>query len=322
MAIVGDILLLAVGTVALALGARWLVDGASRLAQSAGISPLVVGLTVVAFGTSAPEFAVSIGAALEGQADVSVGNVVGSNVFNIGLVLGGAAVIAPFRVRNVLVRRDAVAMGATTALALAVLADLSIGRLEGALLVGLLVAYLGALFVAARASTADRTAAPAGWDPADDDASAARSRSWVDVGLVLVGLVLVALGGRVLVDAATRLALDAGVSEWLVGVTLVAAGTSLPELATSVVAARRGAVAIVAGNVVGSNVFNLLGVLGVAALIRPLSVDATALLGLAWLLVLTAITTVLLATGRRLTRLEGLTLVALLLVYWGASVLA
>ncbi len=320
MTIVGDVLLLAVGAAALALGARWLVEGASQLAQSAGISPLVVGLTVVAFGTSAPEFAVSIGAALEGQADVSVGNVVGSNVFNIGLVLGGAAVIAPFRVRNVLVRRDAVAMGATTALALAVLADLSIGRLEGALLVGLLVAYLGALFVAARA-TADRTAAPAGWDPADDD-STARSRPWVDVGLVLVGLVLVALGGRVLVDAATRLALDAGVSEWLVSVTLVAAGTSLPELATSIVAARRGAVAIVAGNVVGSNVFNLLGVLGVAALIRPLSVDATALLGLAWLLVLTAIATVLLATGRRLTRLEGLALVALLFVYWGASVLA
>ncbi|MFC6718815.1 calcium/sodium antiporter [Natrialbaceae archaeon GCM10025810] len=321
---VGDVALLIASVAALWFGARWLVDAASTLARRAGVSALVVGLTVVAFGTSAPEITVSVGAALEGRGDVAVGNAVGSNVFNLGVVLGLVAAFVPFRVTETLVRRDALAMAVATGLGTLVLVDLAVSRLEGGVLLGTLFVYLGWLVAATRRSNAVESEATANADdPRGSEPGWARGGSGVGRQIVrlLVGLALVVAGGRLLVDAATRIAVSAGVSEWVIGVTIVAAGTSLPELVTSVVAARRGEVAIAAGNVVGSNVFNLLGVLGLAALVRPLAIAPAALEGLAWLVGLTAVATVLLATGRRLTRLEGIALVAIVAVYWITSVL-
>ena len=326
MVLVVDAVLLAAGVLALWIGARLLGTGASRLAGAAGVSALVVGLTVVAFGTSAPEIVVSLEAALAGRGDVAVGNVVGSNLFNLGVILGLVAVLSPFRVTETLIRRDALAMAGATAVAAAVLLDGAVSRLEGGILLALLGGYLGALGVAIRAGTrADGSRlepTDGGTTPplAPDEGDPREIRPALEAGRVLAGLLLVIGGGRVLVDAAVGLALAVGVSEWVVGVTIVATGTSLPELVTSVVAVRRGDVGIAAGNVVGSNVFNALGVLGLAAVVGPTAVDPDALLGIAWLCVLTAVATVVLATGRRLTRLEGGALVALGVGYWIASV--
>lgn len=328
MALVGTVVLLLASVLALWVGARWLVTGAARIAASLGISSLVIGLTVVAFGTSAPEVAVSIGATIEGRADVSVGNVVGSNIFNLGVILGVVAVLSPFRVAITLLRRDALAMAVATGIGTLVLANLVVSRLEGAILVSLLAGYVGGLAFAARRerATPRETGEGVSADGAPvDDATPAAGESTVRFGLeggrVLAGLALVVVGGRLLVDAATTIALAVGVSEWVIGVTIVAAGTSLPELVTSVVAARRDAVAIAAGNVIGSNVFNLLGVLGLAAVVRPMTVDSAVLDSFVWLGVVTAIATIVLATGRRLTRLEGGLLIALAASYWAVSAL-
>ncbi len=316
-----EVVVLSVATLGLWIGARWLVDAASAIASAAGVSPLVICLTVVAFGTSAPEFAVSIVAALEGSGDVSVGNVVGSNVFNLGVVLGVIALLAPFRATETMLRRDAVAMAAATAVATGVLASRVVSRPEGLILVSLLVGYLVVLGVVARREVDDtRRISP---EPTEKNASENTEptiRLGLESGRLLVGLALVVVGGRLLVDSATTLGLAVGVSEWTIGVTVVAAGTSLPELVTSIVAVRRNAVTIAAGNVIGSNVFNLLGVLGVAATIRPLTVDPAVLASLVWLGAITAVATVVLATGRRLSRLEGVILLAVAAGYWLASV--
>ncbi|QCW02451.1 calcium/sodium antiporter [Natrinema pallidum] len=314
MVLLEDVVLFGIAALALWLGARSLVTGASRLASAAGVSALVVGLTVVAFGTSAPEIVVSTGAAVEGRGDVAVGNVIGSNVFNTGVILGLVAVITPFRVMESLLRRDAIAMAGSTIVAAAVLADGVVSRLEGAILLVLLTCYLGVLWVAIRAAT-DGDGGRA--KPIDGGTTALVERDRHDVrvgiegGRILVGLVLVIVGGRVLVDSAVGLALAAGVSEWAIGATVVAAGTSIPELVTSVVAARGDGVSIAAGNVIGSNIFNVVGVLGIAAVFRPLTADPAVFVALAWLGVLTAFATAVLATGRRLTRLEGVSLVVL-----------
>jgi cation:H+ antiporter len=317
---VGTVVVLFAATLGLWIGARWLVDAASDIASAAGVSPLVIGLTVVAFGTSAPEFAVSIVAALEGSGDVSVGNVVGSNVFNLGVVLGAIALLAPFRATETMLRRDAVAMAVATAVATGVLANQIVSRPEGLVLVSLLAGYLVALGVVARreADDTDRMSPESG-EENGLETTEPTIRLGPDAGRLLVGLALVIVGGRLLVDSATTLGLAVGVSEWAIGVTVVAAGTSLPELVTSIVAARRNAVAIAAGNVIGSNVFNLLGVLGVAATIRPLAVDPAVPASLVWLGAITAVATVVLATGRRLTRLEGAILFAVAAGYWLAS---
>ncbi|MFA9504754.1 calcium/sodium antiporter [Natrinema sp. H-ect1] len=314
---VGDVASLIVGVLALWIGARFLVTGASRLAGAAGIPALVVGLTVVAFGTSAPEIVVSTGAALEGRGDVAVGNVVGSNVFNLGVILGLVAVIAPFRVSEPLLRRDVLAMAASTAIAVAVLANGLVSRLEGAVLLALLAGYLAALVIAVK--NGDEAAEPTGDSSGATDGAGRDVWLGLEVGRTVAGLAIVIVGGRVLVDAAVGLALSVGISEWVIGATIVAAGTSLPELVTSVVAARQADTGIAAGNVVGSSVFNVLGVLGLAAAARPLAVDPAVVLALGWLAAVTAFATVVLATGRQLTRLEGAALVAFGTAYWVVS---
>ncbi|MEZ3116096.1 calcium/sodium antiporter [Halobaculum sp. MBLA0147] len=336
-----DVVLVVVAVAALGWGAARFVAGASRLAGRAGLSGLVIGLTVVAFGTSAPEFAVTVDAALGGRADVAVANVVGSNVFNLGIVLGAVALVRTLPTHGDLVRRDGVVLVATTLVLVWVVRDLRVGRVEGVVLFGSLVAYLLVVVSTDRerpvvsavddaATVPEAAVAPATVDPSTDvsdeasgetAAGAPPDTTWLrDLFWTVVGLASVVAGAHLLVESAAALARVAGLSEWLIGVTVVAAGTSAPEFATSVAAARRGAAGLSAGNLVGSSIFNTLGVLGLAASIQPLSVAAAAVESSVWLLVLVAVATVLLWSGRELTRAEGAVLVALGLVNWAVDV--
>lgn len=240
-------------------GAELLVRGASRLALSLGITPLVVGLTVVAFGTSAPEMAVSIGSVLRGTTDLAFGNAVGSSIFNVLFVLGMAALIAPLTVHRQVLRQDAPVMIGATVLVLVLSHDGWVSVIEGVLLVSLLVGYTWLLVWqsrAARSAGFDGPAAPAG--PLD--------RRPLQLACIAAGLVLLVAGSQALIAAAAAFARVLGISEVVIGLTIVSAGTALPEAAASLVAAARGQRDIAVGNVIGSCIFNLLGVIGLAAL--------------------------------------------------------
>jgi cation:H+ antiporter len=255
------------GLIALVLGAELLVRGASKLALSFGISPLVVGLTVVAFGTSSPELAVSVQSAWTGRVDIALGNVVGSNIFNILFVLGVSALITPLVVHRQLVRQEVPLLIGASLLLWALASDGGIGRLDGLIFVALLVGYTVLVIRQSRRDTAAEREAN-GEVPSLD--KPAWDRHWsVQLLLVGVGLVLLVLGSNWLVDAAVTLARQLGMSELIVGLTIVAIGTSLPEVATSVMAALRGERDIAVGNVIGSNMFNILAVLGISASIAP-----------------------------------------------------
>ncbi|WP_262180323.1 sodium:calcium antiporter [Haloarcula laminariae] len=298
--VVFDVLYVGVSVVALWFGADQFVTGASRVARRLGVPGLVVGLTVVAFGTSAPEFAVTIDAALAGQSDISVANVVGSNILNLGFILGGVALVRAMAMSRTLVARDGLLLVGSTAVLLAVAADGRLSAVEGAVLFASLLAYL---LVLSRAGSTDAETAADPFHPPD-------------AGRLLVGLALVVGGGHLLVVSAVDIARVAGVSEWVIGLTIVAAGTSLPEFATSLAAARAGRTGISAGNLVGSCIFNVLGVLGLAALVRPLAVSPAGVEGAAWLLGTTVLVVVLFYTEETLTRLEGGLLVVLNAANW------
>ena len=261
------LLMFLAGLVALVLGAELLVRGASRLALSLGVSPLVVGLTVVAFGTSAPEMAVSVGAVLEGRNGIAVGNVVGSNIFNVLFILGASALITPLAVNVQLIRQEVPIMVGASALLLLFGLDGTIDRLEGGVLFALLLGYTTFLVVQSRRQGQRVEAEFAHEFPPSGDAGAtgALMSSWpVQVVLIAAGLTMLVLGAGWLVDASIEFAKAMGVSDLVIGLTIVAAGTSLPEVATSVVAAIKGERDIAVGNVVGSNTFNILGVLGLS----------------------------------------------------------
>jgi cation:H+ antiporter len=253
------------GLVALSIGADVLVRGASALATRFGVSPLVVGLTVVAYGTSAPEMAVSISSAFDGKADVAFGNVVGSNIFNVLFILGVSALIAPLVVGVELVRKDVPVMIGAALLTYLLGADGRIGRFDGILLVLLAVAYTVWLIQASRRETAAAQAT----GTAEVDPSAARRPLWIQIAFVAVGLALLVLGSNWFVDSAIKTAKIFGLSDLVVGLTIVAAGTSLPEVATSVMASIKGEREIAVGNVVGSNIFNVFAVLGVSSAVAP-----------------------------------------------------
>ena len=295
-----DVLALAGGLALLVAAASVLVRGAAALALRLGLTPLVVGLTVVAFGTSAPELVVSVQAALAGAGGIAVGNVVGSNVANVGLVLGLAVLIRPLAAEPSLFRRDLPALVAVTALAAAFLWDRQLGRAEGAVLAAGLVAYL---VWSVRAARRDQAAAAA--VAAELPVTAPTGPAWRDALFVVGGLAGLVVGADLFVGGATRLAQAAGVSNAVIGLTVVAVGTSLPELATTLVAARRGEGDIAVGNVVGSNLFNLLGILGIAALVRPLEAPGLGAVDVAVMGAFTVGLVVLLWTGRRLARWEG-----------------
>jgi cation:H+ antiporter len=252
------------GLAALVAGAEALVRGASRLALSLGISPLVVGLTIVAVGTSSPEVAVSVGAALSGNTDIAVGNVVGSNIFNVLFILGISALITPLVVHSQIIRQEVpIMIGASVVLGVMIL-DGRLARWESALLLLLLVAYVVFLVRQSRTETAEirdeyaGSVRPTGnWD----------SHWAVQVLLIVAGLGLLVLGSNWLVDAAVAFARAFGVSDLVIGLTIIAAGTSMPEVATSIMAAVRGERDIAVGNVIGSNTFNILGCLGVSGVV-------------------------------------------------------
>ncbi len=257
-----------VGLVALVFGADLLVRGASKLALSFKVSPLVVGLTVVAFGTSAPELSVSVQSAYSGQVDIALGNVVGSNIFNVLVVLGLSALFAPLVVAPQVIRQEVPIMIGVSLLLFAVAYDGGISRIDGAILFALAIVYTTFVIrqsrkegLAVQQEYADEFVTDSTWDA-----------HWaVQVGLIVAGLVLLVFGADWLVSSAMVFAKHFGVSELVIGLTVVAAGTSLPELATSVIAAIKGERDIAVGNVVGSNIFNILVVLGLSSLVAPVS---------------------------------------------------
>ena len=293
------------GLILLTAGAEGLIRGAASLARRLGLSPLVIGLTVVAFGTSTPEFVVSLQGALDGRSALALGNVVGSNIGNIGLILGGAALISPLRVQAQIIRLDVPIMVGVSLLLGALLWDGGISRIEGSLLAIGIVSYTGMTIALAR-----RGASPNVQEEFEEGIPSQRS-IWHDLLFVLGGLGFLVGGGQLLVSGAVTIAQQFGVSETVIGLTIVGIGTSLPELATSLLAAVRGAGDIAIGNVVGSNIFNILGILGPVALVHPLSagtlgvVDVGAMIGFALLLL------PLMRTQYALHRWEGALLLGL-----------
>jgi cation:H+ antiporter len=302
------------GLLALLLGAGLLVRGAARLAVSVGVSPLVVGLTIVAFGTSAPELAVSLGSAVRGSQDVAIGNVVGSNICNVLLILGLAALITPLSVTAQIVRQEVPVMIGASALLVWLAADGTLSPAEGGALVALLLVYTTFLILQSRRQTkaaaseyAHELAFRSRWD-----------RHWaVQLAFVAAGLSLLMIGSDWFVSAAVAFARTLGVGELVIGLTIVAIGTSMPELATSVVAACRGERDIAIGNVVGSNVFNLLGCAGASSLASAggLAIDAELVEFDLWVLLAVAVACwPVFLTGRRIARWEG----AFFLFYFAA----
>lgn len=311
------------GGVLLVGGAELLVRGASRLALAAGISPLVIGLTVVAMGTSAPELSVTVGASLGGNTDVALGNVVGSNICNILLILGLSAAITRLEVSKQLVRLDVPVVIAASVLVWLLALDGRIGRGDGLLLFGILVVYTVYLIRKSRRQTDPDEAD--GTEPETVEADGNSSRPWwVDVGLLVVGLGLLVVGSGWLVDAAVTTATAFGISELVIGLTIVAIGTSLPELATSVLAALRGQRDIAVGNAVGSNLFNLLAVLGLGSIVAPagLPVSAEALTFDLPVMIGVAIAALpVFFTGYAIARWEGLMFLAFYAAYLAYLVL-
>lgn len=290
------------GGVGLALllgGGEALVRGASALALRPGLSPLAVGLTVVAFGTSTPELVVSVDAALAGTPDIAVGNVIGSNIANVTLILGLAMLAGPAVVVARTVRIDAPLVVGLSLVLVVMLADGSVGRLEGLALVAGLVLFTGLTLVQGRRESraVKREFAEALDEPAHTVA--------VSVALVVLGLVGLVVGGRLFLDGAVLAARTVGVSEAVIGLTVVALGTSLPEMATSVLAAARGHGDIAVGNVLGSNLFNMLGILGVTAVVSPLAPQGISGLTLGVMVGSAGLVAGMALTGARITRIEG-----------------
>ena len=262
-------IMLVVGFALLVWGADKFVAGASAFARRLGVSPLLVGLTIVAFGTSAPELAVSLTAALQGANEIAVGNVLGSNVFNLLVVAGLSAVLCPLIMDRTLLRRDwPLSVAAAVLLLLFLAPDLTISRIEGLIL---LAVFIVVLVVQIRAAMQGRGAA----DSEEEEVS--MSPLLIGVNIVL-GLACIIIGGQLAVNGATGIARMFGLSETLIGLTIVAIGTSLPELVTSLVAAHKGQNEIAMGNVIGSNLFNILLILGVSASITPIPVQAVSVI--------------------------------------------
>jgi len=293
------------GLLLLIAGAEWLVRGAVRLAAALKVRPLVVGLGVVALGSSVPQLAVSLQATFVGTPDIAVGSLVGSNIFSLLVTLGLSALIIPLRVSRQLLRLDIPLLIGASALVFGLAWNEQLGRLEGGILLLGLVGYLGVLWRQSRHP--GRVVTPQGTAP------------WLKcLGMMLGGLLLLVAGSHWLLEAALELATDFGLSDRVIGLTIVAVGTSLPELATSLVAALRGHREIAVGNVIGSNLFNLLGVLGLTAVLAPapLSVSPNALdFDLPVMLGVTLLCLPLFYSGYRVTRVEGLVLLGLYAAY-------
>lgn len=304
-----DVLFLIAGMGLLWWGGEWLIDGASSLARRWGLSPLVIGLTVVAFGTSAPELAATLVAALRGAPAIAFGNVVGSNIANLGLILGIATLIGSLVPQARFVQREVPVMLGASLLFAALALDGSTGRLEGFVLLVLIVPYLLYLLK----TDTEPPGVEAEFAREYGDEPPAKGPALVRT---VAGIALLVLGAQALVEGAVGIAEALGVPQRVIGITLVAFGTSLPELAAAVVAVLKQEGDIVLGNIIGSNIFNILVIYGATCLVHPVTVNAAeARIDLLVMLALTLLTSVLLATGDRMRRPEGAVLVASYLIY-------
>lgn len=309
LSIVIDVCLLLLGIAIVLWGADKFTDGASSMARRWNVSEMVIGLTVVALGTSMPEFVVSFFSALDGSADMSVGNVVGSNVFNSLFILGASALFISLTLTKKLLTRDILFVIFSSLILVALSTDGEVSRGEGLVLLMCFCMYMFYSFYSSRQDSVASDAEPAVY-------------SWGKTILFLVlGISCLIGGGNLLVSSATSLAMSCGMSERVVGLTILAGGTSLPELATSVVAARKGSRGMALGNVVGSNLFNIFFILGTSALICPLRISGIGMLDWVALVGSAVIMFVFGGTGRKITRTEGVVMLGLYLLYMVALVM-
>ncbi|TNF41574.1 MAG: sodium:calcium antiporter [Bacteroidetes bacterium] len=303
MKIALDIAVIIVTILLITKGAGWLVDSSVRIARKFNISDLIIGLTVIAIGTSAPEFAVTVNAAIRNMGDISVGNIVGSNIFNLGLILGGTAIFRSLKTDNKVVYRDGAFLLAGTLVLTFFLWDSKLSFAEGTILFASLIVYLGYLY----------------WkkDPVKlEEVENTEPYKKYDPLLLLFSLILIVASSHFLVESASDLATIFGVSQWVIGATIVAAGTSAPEFATALVAAYKGHHGMSVGNLIGSDIFNMFGVLGVASIIRELPVDAEARTNMLLLVGMVMLVIVFMRTNWKIGRLEGIILVLIGLSRW------
>ena len=302
-----DAFLVLTSIVMLWKGAEWLVDSAAEIAHSLKVSDLVIGLTVVAFGTSAPEFAVTISAAITKQTNISIGNVIGSNIFNLGFILGGTALMRPIITTPKLFFRDCFFLLISTVLIFFLFfgidgwsVDDAFSNIEGLFLFSLLIGYIIFLFVKKEA-------------PEEIHPHSATSRSFL---VFFIGIFLIVYGGHLMVTHASSIARAFGISDWVIAVTIVAAGTSAPEFATSLTAAMKGRHNIAVGNLIGSDLFNLLGVLGLAGMINPATIEKDIYMSIFNLVLMVGLVLFFIRTNWRIGRIEGGILVAINLIRW------
>ncbi len=308
-----DALYLLLGFAGLIVGGEWLVRGAVSIARRFDVSPMVIGLTLVGFGTSMPELVTSLQAAMVGSPGIALGNVIGSNIANILLILGAAALVAPILVSRDAFRRDGGMLTLATLLCVGLVLSGSINRLSGAALLACLLAYLIVTLTIERRRS---TAAGAVYDAEADSLGIEPDNLPRASGLLLLGLLATIIGARLLVSGAVSIATELGISEAVIGLTIVAIGTSMPELVTSVIAARKGQSDVAFGNVVGSNLFNILGILGTTALVKPLTVPPIIASQDIWVMLAATILLLWLSiTGWRITRREGAVLVIAYMAY-------
>ena len=305
--IILDCILVLVSIIMLWKGAEWLVDSAAEIAHTLHVSDLVIGLTVVAFGTSAPEFAVTISAAFSGQSEISIGNVIGSNIFNLGFILGGTAVIRPISTSPKLFNRDGLYLLISTSIIFFMFFGLdgwtpsdAYSKTEGGFLFLMLIGYILYLFLKK--------------EPVEE--THPHSDTWMSYIYFIVGLISIVAGGHLMVTHASNVARYLGVSDWIIAVTIVAAGTSAPELATSITAALKGRHGIALGNLIGSDLFNLLGVLGLAGIINPTMIEQEIYFSVFNLIMMVGLVLLMIRTNWRISRIEGGILVMINLIRW------
>ena len=312
-----NLLFVIVGILLLTGGGEALIRGSLAAANRMKVSPLLCGLLIVGFGTSAPELAVSIDAAINARPDIAVGNVVGSNIGNIMLILGLCAMVSPLAVKPLALRRDGVTVVAASVLFLVLVAGSALARADAAILLLALVAYL--IWAYRTEQYGDAPSAELHKAEAQEVTALPKTTLWISAAIVL-GLVLLIIGSQVLLKGAVGIAESLGVSEAVIGLTLVAVGTSLPELSVSIIAAFRKHADVAIGNILGSNIFNLLGILGISALLQPLPVHERILQFDQWVMLGVSLVLLLfLYTGNRLSRLEGGLLLLGYIAYVGLS---
>ncbi|MBH09446.1 MAG: conjugal transfer protein TraR [Candidatus Marinimicrobia bacterium] len=307
LAIILDFIIVIVSILMLWKGADWLVDSSAEIAHSLKISDLIIGLTVVAFGTSAPEFAVTISAAVSGQSQISIGNVIGSNIFNLGFILGGTALIRPISTSPKIFNRDGLFLLISTTIIFFMFfgfdgwtPDDNYSIIEGSFLFLLLISYIIFLFIKK--------------DLVEEVHP--HNATWKTYILFIIGLISIVAGGHLMVTHASNIARYWGVSDWIIAVTIVAAGTSAPELATSITAAIKGRHGIALGNLIGSDLFNLLGVLGLAGIINPTIIQEEIYMSVFNLIMMVGLVLFMIRTNWQISRIQGGTLVLINLIRW------